>query len=152
MFGRNKVVFLVGLIFSVTLMAHAVAATPPVASFTYTPTAPILGDIVIFNASASYDPDGGRIRSYGWDFDDGTVYTILDSITYHNYTTFGTYNVTLRVTDDEAETDTTWQIVTVREYPVASFTYTPAIPIVGETVTFNASSSNPKGGTIVNYE
>jgi PKD repeat protein len=154
MFSRKKVVFLVALILSVALLVQPIviaSPTPPVASFTYTPQAPILGQIVFFNASASYDPDGGSINSYKWDFDDGTIYTILDAVTSHNYTAFGTYNVTLTVTDDEAETDTTWQIVTVREYPVAFFTYSPNYPIVSETVTFDASLSNPNGGTITSY-
>ena len=155
MFSRKKVVFLVALTFSIALLVQPVALAspaPPVAAFTYTPPAPIFGQVVFFNASASYDPDGGKINSYRWDFDDGTVYTIFDPSTYHNYTAFGTYNVTLTVTDDEVETDTTWQIITVRQYPVAFFTYSPDYPIVGETVTFNASLSTPNGGTIVSYE
>ena len=153
MFRRNKVAFLAALIFSVTLLVHppVAAATPPVAAFTYTPEAPILGDVVIFDASAS-TPDGGRIVSYTWDFDDGTPSkSIPDPVADHNYTTFGTYNVTLTVTDNETLTDTTWQIVIVRESPVAVFTYKPAWPIVGETVTFDASLSTPEGGTITSY-
>ena len=150
---RNYATFLAGLIFSVTLLAYPTTATPlpPVAAFTYTPTAPILGDIVVFDASDSYDPNGGTILSYRWDFDDGTVITVDVPTAHHNYTTFGTYNVTLTVTDDEAETDTTWRTVTVREYPVAYFTYSPTVPIAGETATFNASLSTPNGGTITSY-
>jgi thermitase len=36
--------------------------------------------------------------------------------------------------------------------PVANFTWTPPIPKVGESVTFDASASTPNGGTIVKYE
>jgi len=36
--------------------------------------------------------------------------------------------------------------------PVAGFTWTPLIPKIGESVTFDASSSTPIGGTIVRYE
>jgi len=149
---RKKATFLVALIFSVALLVYPTASSaPPVATFTYTPTAPIFGQTIIFNASASYDPDGGNIISYKWDFDDGTVFSIDEPVTYHNYTAFGTYNVTLTVTDNEGEKDTTWQSITVREYPVAVFTYSPASPIVGQTVTFDASLSTPEGGTIVSY-
>jgi len=44
---------------------------PPVALFTYSPGSPVhSGDIVSFDASNSYDPEGGTI-SYEWDFGDG---------------------------------------------------------------------------------
>jgi len=151
MFRRNKVVFLAVLAFSVMMLVHPVTSqTPPVASFTYTPEKPILGDTVIFNASSS-TPDGGTIVSYYWDFGDGTNKSWPSPVTSHDYVTFGTYNVTLTVTDSEAKTGRTWRIVIVREYPVANFTYTPAWPIVSETVTFNASLSTPRGGKIVSY-
>jgi parallel beta-helix repeat protein len=35
--------------------------------------------------------------------------------------------------------------------PTASFTYSPSLPKVGETVTFDASGSSPNGGTITQY-
>ncbi|MFC2081932.1 PKD domain-containing protein [Candidatus Bipolaricaulota bacterium] len=38
----------------------------PVASFTYTPSAPAIGTMVSLNATSSYDPDGS-IVSYQWD-------------------------------------------------------------------------------------
>jgi len=154
MFRRNKVVFLAALTFSIILLVHpAASSTPPVASFTYTPEKPILGDIIVFNASKSYDPDGGKISSYKWNFDDGTpLQTVADPVITHNYTVEGTYNVNLTVTDDEGEKSFTLQSVTVREYPVAVFTYKPAYPIVGQAVTFNASLSTGDGGSIVSYE
>jgi len=40
----------------------------------------------------------------------------------------------------------------IRVHPVANFTWTPSIPKVGESVTFDASASTPNGGTIVKYE
>jgi outer membrane protein assembly factor BamB/chitodextrinase len=36
--------------------------------------------------------------------------------------------------------------------PVAVFTYSPAIPLTKEAVTFNASLSTPDGGTLISYE
>ena len=144
--------FLVALIISVVLLVHPVASqTSPVAFFTYTPTTPIFGQIVVFNASASYDPDGGTIVSYKWDFDDGIVYTVDEPVATHNYTTIGTYNVTLTVTDTEDLVNNAWTPVTVRKHPYATFIYSPDLPLVGETVTFNASLSTGDGGTIMNY-
>lgn len=69
------------------------------------------GDPIEFDASGSYDPDGGNIVSYEWDFDgDGTYGDPYDSGTDDNptviFTDFGTYEIDVMVTDDEAETDT----------------------------------------------
>ncbi|WP_202319893.1 PKD domain-containing protein [Archaeoglobus neptunius] len=38
------------------------------------------------------------------------------------------------------------------KYPVAAFTYSPSYPSVGETITFDASSSYDPDGSIVSYE
>jgi len=129
---------------------------PPHAEFTYTPSMPLVDDTVTFNASASYDPDG-YIESYEWDFGDETTGTGM--VVTHNYTEAGTYTVTLNVTDNDALWDIESQNVTVYGPPVASFTYSPSEPSLGETVTFNASASyDPDGGNetypsgIVSYE
>jgi len=45
----------------------------PIANFTYCPPQPIVHETMIFNASGSYDPDGGNITSYEWDFGDGNI-------------------------------------------------------------------------------
>jgi PKD repeat protein len=65
---------------------------------------------VTFNASASYDPDGGSIDNYFWDFGDGTNMTTSNPIVEHNYTQCreGPYTVNLTVTDDDAEKWSQW--------------------------------------------
>ena len=124
---------------------------PPIASFTYTPTYPEANQIVTFNASASYDPDGS-IVSYTWDFGDGAPpITENDPITYHTYTSYGDYTVKLTVTDNDGLTGQTETTIHVSQHPVASFTFTPPDPLVHELVTFDASSSTPDGGTIISY-
>jgi len=108
---------------------------------------------VTFDASAS-TPNGGTITSYVWNFGDGTPEVVeTDPITTHNYTSEGTFNVTLTVFDDEGYSDTAWKLVTVSapSNPEASFTYHPAYPVVNYTVTFNATDSIPNDTLIVNY-
>jgi len=53
---------------------------------------------VLFNASASYDPDGDTL-TYFWNFDDGTNSTSI--LVTHNYSRTGAYEVGLTVTDTD---------------------------------------------------
>jgi len=123
---------------------------PPTASFTFSPTTPLVGEAVTFDASAS-TPDGGTIASYTWDFGDGNVTTVTTPIIVHVYTLYGTFTVTLNVTDTEGLWDTETKSITVKKTPVASFIFTPASPLMGEAITFDASASTPDGGNIVSY-
>jgi len=78
--------------------------TKPFATFTWTPTYPELNTTVTFNASGCYDPDGGSITKYIWDFGDNTsIVEETDPITTHNFTAYGydPYMVGLTVIDDE---------------------------------------------------
>lgn len=83
-------------------VADAIAVTSP-------PYCP--GDSIEFDASGSYDPDGGSIVSYEWDFDgDGIYGDSYDSGTDGNpvlsYGSSGTHMIDVRVMDDEGMTDT----------------------------------------------
>jgi PKD repeat protein len=103
---------------------------------------------VKFDGSGSYDPDGGNIVSYQWDFGDGSTGT--GSVVYHTYYNAGTYTVTLTVTDDEGTIGYTSVTITVYSFPgYASFTYNPTTPYVGETVTFDGSSSTASSGAVI---
>jgi len=123
---------------------------PPVAFFIYSPSLPYIDETVMFNASASYDPDG-YIASYTWDFGDGNLTATSDPIIYHAYSKGGDYMVELVVSDDKGVSSTASHILTVEGNPTANFTWTPNIPIVDDTVTFNASPSSPNGGIITDY-
>ena len=70
------------------------------------------GVAVVFDGSASFDPDGGVITQYDWDFGDGN--TGIGVAPSHTYAADGLYTVTLTVVDDEgavsAPAETTAQI------------------------------------------
>ena len=82
----------------------------PMASFTFEPIVPYVGDLVIFNASASYDPDG-PIVGYTWDFGDGMSTTGM--IVNHAYSIEGSFTITLTVTDNDGLTDTSTADITI---------------------------------------
>jgi len=95
---------------SVAEVGFAIEYAPPVASFTYSPLAPCTGETVIFNASASYDPDG-NIASYKWDFGDGNITTVSHPVIAHTYVAVGTYMVNLTVIDNDGLTGTTIEYI-----------------------------------------
>ncbi|PXF53926.1 MAG: hypothetical protein C4B56_00550 [Candidatus Methanophagaceae archaeon] len=100
---------------------------PPIASFTYYPENPLLGEQITFDASSSYDSDG-NITNYEWDFGDGNVTNTTHEILNHSYSEAGSYEVTLTVTDDDGVTNSTTKEITVYP-PVAIFdTGTPSNP------------------------
>lgn len=57
----------------------------------------------------SYSNSGGNIVSWSWDFGDGTTSTLENPP--HSYASQGTYTVTLTVTDDHGQSNTTQQPV-----------------------------------------
>ncbi|MFC2079078.1 PKD domain-containing protein [Candidatus Bipolaricaulota bacterium] len=124
----------------------------PTASFSYLPASPTIGEWVRFDGTGSSDSDG-TISSYQWSFGDGTV-PVSGAVVYHQFTGAGTYFVSLTVTDNDGATDTASQSVgtgTVQQSPVALFTFIPVAPAVGESVSFNASTSYDPDGVIVSY-
>jgi len=84
---------------------------PPVTSFTYSPAAPIVEEILTFDASNSYDPDG-FIISYGWEFGDGA--TGSGETVTHTYATVGSYTVSLRITDNSTDTTTSALTISIK--------------------------------------
>ena len=87
----------------------------PVASFMYSPAEPVVNEVITFDASASYDPDG-YIVSYEWDFGDNN--TGLGSIVTHSYSSARDYQVLLTVTDNDEATAQDIQTVHVSEPPI----------------------------------
>jgi len=123
-------------------------ATPPIALFTASKTTALAGESITFDASTSYDPDG-TTESWDWNFGDGVIGS--GEVVQHSFTTNGTYIVAMTVKDDEQLANSTQKTITVIDYPAASFSYSPEEPLVDHTVTFDATASNPVGGTITEY-
>src|SRR5207249_1444946 len=131
-----------------TIYRYWDSGKPPTASFTASPNPAIVGATVTFDGSGSSDPDG-TIASYAWDFGDSTGGN--GAVTPHTYLSFGTFNVSLTVTDNESFTATAYRDVVVHAPPVADFVATPSPTNPGSPVTFNASASFDPDGTVVSY-
>ena len=129
---------------------HTIYVGAPRANFTFWPPAPNLGDVVIFNASGSDDPDG-NITSYTWDWGDSTSNVTANKVMNHTFSAAGKYNVTLTVTDNLGLKDSVVDTVTVYASREAHFFFSPSAPNEGDAVTFNASLSKDPGGTINDY-
>jgi PKD repeat protein len=85
---------------------------PPVASFSYSPGAPIAGETVSF-FSTSTDPDS-PISSYGWDLDGDGSYGDASGPSAARAFGAGSYNVGLMVVDSEGAASFMTQSVNVR--------------------------------------
>ena len=121
---------------------------PPNASFTFSLTEPSILDTVQF-ADTSTDADGD-LASWAWTFGDGSSSTAQNPS--HQYTQKKTYTVKLTVTDNDGLTDVvTKQLSVVNLHPEATFTFSPQQPYGNQPVSFGASSSTDKDGTVTGY-
>ncbi|MCJ7470389.1 PQQ-binding-like beta-propeller repeat protein [Candidatus Bathyarchaeota archaeon] len=84
----------------------------PVAIIKHYPDNPVIYHNATFNASDSYDPDG-YIETYSWDFGDNSTGKGMNVT--HSYSNAETYTVTLTVTDNSGDYNSTSQLITVLE-------------------------------------
>jgi PKD repeat protein len=136
---------------SITKTVTIGQGTLPTAVVLTSPSAPTVNQLVNFNASSSKAAPGRTIRSYDWDFGDGT--TASGPTVQHAYAAAGTYTVLLTVTDDAGRFATATTSVSVGTgLPTADFTFSPAAPTTAQTVQFNGGGSVAANGRqIVNY-
>jgi PKD repeat protein len=119
---------------------------PPTASFTPATAVVAAGDTLTLT-STSTDADG-RIAGLSWDLDgNGTFGDATTGTVSHLYPTPGVVTVRLQVTDDRNVTTTaTGQVTVVADKPpLASFGYSPAAPVAGQSLTFTSQSTDPDG-------
>jgi len=105
------------------------------------------GDVVVFDGSASSDPDGGLLR-YRWDFGDGDAADLVNPT--KTYDTGGLYPVTLSVQDESGfanDRHTDRIVVKVDESPIAEAGADQEV-CAGADVHFDGSSSRDFDGVV----
>jgi PKD repeat protein len=114
---------------------------------------------VTFHASDLKNPEGFAISAENVSFDKNGI--TIPRGTYVNVTAtfhapvdvpFGWYNGNITVLSENGGNATIFVDIYVFGPPTANFTWSPQIPKVGESVTFDASLSLPSYGIIVSYE
>jgi len=139
-FATNAAIGSDGVLYVVTLDGNLYAFgpvipanQPPTASFTYSPQNPVVGEEITFDSSSSTDPDG-EIVSYEWDWDNDEAYdeSITSPTTTHSWNEEGTYQVRLRVTDNDGATDSISKQVTIA--PLDSVDLVSIVPPAGTTL------------------
>jgi PKD repeat protein len=136
-------------------------STPgPTSNFTFSPTLPVINQVITFDASTSSTSQGQTITNLAWNFGDGSpiVNTSARTIT-HGYLAAGTYTVNLVVTDSANRVASRSQTVIVGgggdpTNPQANFTVTPNPVLVNQEASFDGSAST-RGSTnaaIIRYD
>jgi len=137
-----------------TVCIYATENLPPVADLEATPTSGGAPLTVNFDASGSSDPDGTIVK-YEWDWEGDGTYDLDSGATptaQHTFTSYGSYDATVRVTDDGGATDTESVTISVNAKPIADIQADPTEGTPPLTVNFDASGSSDPDGTIVKYE
>ncbi|MEM2440093.1 MAG: S8 family serine peptidase [Candidatus Bathyarchaeia archaeon] len=115
-------------------MISWLANRPPNVHVEYSPSDPYVGEVVTFNASASYDPDG-TIVDYFWDFGDGTVGHGTAVVT-HVYAEGGTFTVSCTAIDNEGANKTLQVEVKVQRTTLNVQIKVGVMHFAGETAEF----------------
>ena len=122
--------------------------TIPAGAIAFSPQAPVPGEAITFNASAT-SPTGKAIQSIEWDFDFSLsgqfgVDASGASVT-HAFNSPGPKSVALRVTEAGGGFAIVTTTVLLNAPPRAGFTVAPGNPFTGDTTTISSTSIDPDG-------
>lgn len=128
------------------------ASTPPTASFVMSPTPVGINQDVFFNAEQSRATLPRRIVNYGWNFGDGRTATGVT--VSRSFSTIGTYNVVLTVTDDASAVGQSTQALSVTAANAgmtAVLTRSPTGTVSTATNVFFNATASTSASPIVEY-
>jgi PKD repeat protein len=120
----------------------------PIVKFNYEPALIMPNQLITFDASDSYDPDG-NIISYVWNFGDGNITSINDKVVTHAFPRKGVFWVNLTIYDYEKLHNSTLKEIFVGKSPTVEFTY--SIKIVDEKYVVNFDALQSYAGEAEDY-
>jgi PKD repeat protein len=141
-----------GVAASTTQQVLVSASPPPSGDWVFSPTTPLVGETIFFNADAVKPTAGHTIVQYTWNWGDGTP-TGSGFQTTHVFTAAGSYTVVLSVRDDADQKSVITKVLTIGTgNPTAAFV--AAVTNAGtHTVTLDGSGSVAIGtATIASYQ
>jgi hypothetical protein len=109
------------------------AATPQgvIASFTYTPAAPLTGQVVAFSSTSTATGANNQVTFQIWDLDgDGRFNDAIGTTAARAFPAAGTYNVSLRAYDEHGHSAVATQAVTVSDPPPPAPQILTPFPVV----------------------
>lgn len=121
----------------------------PTVDFSFSPAAPVAGQQVSFTSTTT------NATSYSWSSNPAGFTSTSANPTY-TFAEAGTYTINLSVTGAGGTSQTSKTVVVAAPAPTADFSFTPANPKVGQSVSFTSTvanvatfawSSNPAGFT-----
>lgn len=124
-------------------------------TFTATPDSGPAPLEVVFDGSASVDPDG-QIVNYEWDFNEDGIYDAEGAEAVYVFQQEGAYEVELRITDNNGEYSSATSVVNVKGdeiiKPVVTNTPADEVLVPERAYQFDASQTTSDEGAITSYE
>ncbi|HNY35477.1 MAG TPA: PKD domain-containing protein, partial [Methanothrix soehngenii] len=125
---------------------------PPQANFSIEPQRPNAGDLVKFDASASFDAEDGKdLKSYYWQINNNSTEYSGISPPALKYDESGLYWINLTVTDRGGASGSKRQLLKINEKPVPCIYYDQTNLSAKESIDFSAACSKDIDGEIIGY-
>ncbi|MDD4161994.1 MAG: PKD domain-containing protein [Methanothrix sp.] len=124
---------------------------PPQANFTIMPQKPVVGDLVKFDASKSYDAEDGKSLAYHWEINNNSAIFSVVSPPRQVYDEMGMYWINLTVTDKNGAKGYKKSLLKINHPPIPRIAIDSANLSLGKMINFSAGSSEDLDGEIVSY-
>jgi parallel beta-helix repeat protein len=115
----------------------------PTSLFTWSPQPGIVNETITFTSNCSDSDGSDDSLSYNWSFGEDSYFEQQDST--HTYNLSGDYSVILNVTDDDGNTTSYSETITVTFKPSVNFSFSPSSPSTSDTITFTDTSTDQDG-------